>query len=95
MSEILEVRSYRHTYEVHFVDDHLEAFDARVTDQDFIVMDSVLTRIYPELATRVAARPHLMLEPTEEAKSYEGIRAVLERLSGRAFSKPGRVPAPL
>lgn len=87
------VQSYRGPYRVEQGVDTVEALDARLGSDDVILADAHLLKLYPALSKAIEQRPHLLIEPSEQAKSFGSLIPLIRELTARHFSKAGRLVA--
>ena len=93
MSDRITIRSHRSEYFVEFVDSGPATFREQVTEQDFVVIDQNICELYPELASLAMSRPHRIVVPSEQAKSYEALMPLIEQLITGRFTKSNQLVA--
>jgi len=91
MSDTLQVKSYRSEYSVTFVDSALETLQTTLRAGDRIVADRNVCKLYPQVAEVIARFDPIVIDPTEQVKSYEGIGPVINQLITQGFTKTNRV----
>ena len=94
MSKNFTVKSNVHDYSVHFVDDFALSLQEVLNPNDMLLIDEHIARLYnTKLDPLCSAFPHVFLEASEEAKSYERIGPVLEQLIQGGFRKNNKIVA--
>jgi 3-dehydroquinate synthase len=94
MSDQLEIRSYRYRYTAAFISDTPARLAATVRPGDGVVVDANVLRLYDFITPAIAATNNvIVVEPTESAKSYDQVSAVIQRLIDRRFTKRGQLIA--
>lgn len=91
--ESLSVRASRFEYRVEFVRDYAAVMHEVLTSDDFVLADANVVALYPRLRERVEALQHVLVRPTEEAKSFSNLAPIIEELIRRRFTKKGRLIA--
>ena len=89
----MRIRSSRYEYGVAFIDSYEEAMQRELTASDHLVVDENVLRLHRNLARQVKSFPHLVIMPTEEAKSFERLAPVIDTLISRGFNKGNRLVA--
>ncbi len=93
LSEGMKICSYRHDYEMVFVNDYLETLTENYQDRDYIVVDKTVCDLYPELAMFVKDRRHIMIEANELTKSFAKLEECIEILIENNFTRSNRLIA--
>lgn len=93
MSDRIKITSYRGEYFVQFVDSCLATFQEQVAANDFVVIDRNICELYPELAALATSRPHRIVAPSEQSKSYEALMPLIEQLIEGRFTKANQLVA--
>ena len=90
----MTVRSYKHAYDVRFVEDFAVALQECLIPGDVVTIDSAVLRLYQgRLAPLLETTPHIVIDPTEERKSYLGIEPFISRLIETGFRRNNRLIA--
>lgn len=92
MNRELTIRSQLRTYTVEFSEGAVELIRKVFREGDILCVDRVVADIYPEVLQSMPNSVFLV-EPTEEAKSYEGVMPLLERLISVGFKRDNRLLA--
>ena len=87
MSDILQIKSSIKDYEVHFSDDIAASLSSVVKTGDFLLIDEqVVNR--PQLKPFITGRKEvIMIQASENAKSYEGVIPVIDTLIKGGFKR--------
>ena len=94
MSEPLSVKSQKHTYTVRFEDDFAAPLREHLRDGDFLIVDANVLRLYnAAVAPILETAKHIVIEPTEERKSYQGLTPFIDELISKGFRKNNRLIA--
>lgn len=93
MTDGFQIKSYRRTYGVDFVDDAAGALRKALCSGDRIIADRNVWGLYPALAEAVVGFEPILVDPTETAKSYKGVIPLIERLIEERFTKRNRLVA--
>jgi 3-dehydroquinate synthase len=93
MNVKMNIRSYRCEYSLRFVADILPVLQAQVRARDVILLDQQVYNLYPELAAFVCGKQCIIINPTEEAKSYQSLTPLIGDLVEGGFSKTDRLIA--
>lgn len=89
-----EVQSYRGPYQVRFVGDAGVALGGMLGPGDRIVVDARVADLFAEkLAPALGVAPTRVIDPNEQAKSYEAIGETLRWLIEGGYKRSGRVVA--
>jgi 3-dehydroquinate synthase len=89
----LTIRSYRGDYSASFVEQPLPILQEVVRDRDVVILDKHVAGLYPELGQFAQAHRHQLITPCEEAKSYQALAPLLEKLITEGFTKTDRLMA--
>jgi len=94
LSDAFTVRSYRRDYHVEFADDPVKALDEALRPRDVVLADANVMARYPDLAG-IACRHGrcLSVAPSEEAKSFQALNPVFERIFELGMTKTDRLVA--
>ncbi|MCM8542590.1 MAG: hypothetical protein NE328_20155, partial [Lentisphaeraceae bacterium] len=77
MFEILKVKSLFKQYYVKQIEDLLDTLPLVLKDDDFIIIDQKVFDLFnPDLGA-IEGHKHLIIEASEEKKSYLGIQPIL------------------
>lgn len=93
LSEGMNIRSYRHEYEMLFVNSYLEALIENYEEGDYIIVDQAVCELYPELGTFVKERRYIMIEANESTKSFAKLGLFIETLIKNNFTRANRLIA--
>ncbi|MCA1985339.1 MAG: iron-containing alcohol dehydrogenase [Desulfovibrio sp.] len=94
MSKNFTVKSSVHDYTVTFCDDAVAALRESLAPGDTIFIDQVILTHHGErLAPVLETCPHLVLQASEEAKSFQRIGGVIEQLIQGGFRKNNKIVA--
>lgn len=94
MSKNFIIRSSIHNYSVQFVDDFVLSLQEILTPNDMLLIDKLIFSLYgTKLEPICSAFPNVLIESSEEAKSYEKIGPVLEQLIQGGFRKNNKIVA--
>ena len=90
----LKIKSIIHDYEVHFTDDFSVSLNVELQEGDFLIVDRNILRLYPqELKSVVKQFNTIVIDATEQQKSYEGIIPIIRTLIHDGFRKNHRLVA--
>jgi 3-dehydroquinate synthase len=90
----LKIKSVIHDYEVHFTDDFSVSINEELQEGDFLILDRNILRLYPqELKKLVLQFNTIVIDATEQQKSYEGIIPIIRTLIHDGFRKNHRLVA--
>lgn len=88
------MRSSKHTYDVRFEDDFASVLGEHVREGDVVLVDARVKELYSEgLSKFLHPENHLIIEPSEEKKSFQALAPVIERLIEGGFRKNHRLIA--
>ena len=90
MSEQLTIKSVFREYTVNFTDSYLNELRALKQDGDFFIVDKVISQLYPEILDE-CGESYWLVDASENAKSYEGVIPLFERLIEGGFRKNHRL----
>jgi 3-dehydroquinate synthase len=94
MSKDFVVHSSMHDYSVHFIDDFTVSLQEILNPNDMLLIDEHIFRLYEtRLHPVCTVFPHVIIQASEEAKSYEKIGPILERLIQGGFRKNNKIVA--
>lgn len=94
MSEILCVKSSKHNYEVRFENDFAAALSKELRESDVILVDATVKSLYADKLNPLLKQvKHIVVEPSEARKSYQGIEPFLDELIKNGFRKNQRLIA--
>lgn len=90
----MKINSYKGAYEVRFAEDFAGALSAELRDEDVLIVDDNVRRLYAErLQALLNRHRHYILESSEARKSYRGVEDVIGRLINDGFKKNHRLVA--
>jgi 3-dehydroquinate synthase len=89
----MQIKSYRHTYELEFVDNFIDTLARNHQDGDTIIVDQTVCRLYPALAQWLETRHHIMIEANEATKSFAQLSEFIETLIENNFTRANRLIA--
>lgn len=94
MSEVLSVKSHKHTYKVRFEDDFAKPLREHLREGDFLIVDANVLSLYDAaLSPILETTKHILIEPTEKCKSYQGLTPFIDELISKGFRKNNRLIA--
>ena len=94
MSEPLSVKSHKHTYKVRFEDDFSQPLREHLRDGDFLIVDANVLKLYAAAVSPILeTAKHIVIEPTEEYKSYQGLTPFIDELISKGFRRNNRLIA--
>ena len=94
MSDRFSVRSHKHVYDVRFEDDFAAVLEGHVQDGDVLVVDAHVRDLYADRLTPVLeTSKHVIIEPSEERKSYQALTPFIQHLIESGFRKNHRLIA--
>lgn len=87
MSNKLSIKSSINNYEVHFIDDLTASLSSVIKPGDFILIDELVAN-KPELLPFVTGKKDvIIIQASENAKSYEGVIPVIDTLIKGGFKR--------
>ncbi len=89
---ILTVSASQGTYSVRFCPDAFRALSELVSPADYICLDRTIAELYPKFKQILPERT-LIVNPDENAKSFEGVIPLINGLIGGGFRRDGRLIA--
>jgi 3-dehydroquinate synthase len=89
----MSIRSSRRVYSVAFVADPLPALEAARGERDVVCIDKTVFDLYPAVAAVAAKGPYRLIEPCEEAKSFDALGDILADLLAGGLTKSDRLIA--
>ncbi|MDP3735445.1 MAG: 3-dehydroquinate synthase [bacterium] len=94
MLHTFSVKSSVHNYTAAFVDDAPTTLASCLSEGDFVIVDKNVLELYERtIGALVRGHGHVVLDATEEKKSYLGVVSVLEHLIENGFRKNNRLVA--
>lgn len=94
MSDKLTVKSSKHSYEVRFEDHFEKALKEHLRDGDVITVDATVLKHYREQLDPILKEArHVVIAPSEEQKSYQGVEPFINHLIESGFRKNNRLIA--
>ena len=60
---------------------------------DVVIIDQVIARLYPSIIVSIGETNKILIEPTENTKSYESIGRIIEKIVSKGFSKNNKLVA--
>lgn len=93
MSETFSIQSYRGEYSVHFTDDIAAILAEQVAPADLVVMDRRIHELYPVLSEVLGKRAVMLMDATEEAKSFDQVAPLIQTMIDRNMGKGSRLIA--
>jgi 3-dehydroquinate synthase len=93
LPEALAIRASRYEYRVDFVTDYADVLERTFGPDDFLIVDRNVLLAHERLRRSVASFPQIVIDPSEEAKSFGQLAPVIEELIQRRFTKKGRLVA--
>ncbi|MDA9982786.1 iron-containing alcohol dehydrogenase [Gammaproteobacteria bacterium] len=93
LSPGMKICSYRHEYELVFIDNFLTTLSNSYEDGDYIVVDNRVCQLHTELSEFVKARRNIIIEANEATKSFERLGSFIESLIENNFTRANRLIA--
>jgi len=94
VSKDFSVLSAVHHYNVHFVDDFSDSLKQITQSGDLLLVDAKVFGAYEgRLHPALFNNPHVVIEPSEEKKSYQELGPILERFISGGFRKNNKIIA--
>lgn len=94
MSKSLTVQSSKYPYTVRFEDHFDVVLKEQITLGDVIVVDDNVLKIYEQQLSPVLKNTcHIVIEPSEKQKSYQGVEPFVDNLIKSGFRKNNRMIA--
>ncbi len=93
MYNILTIQSCRSQYTVHFVNNYIETLKNLLHPDDFLIIDTHVWELYPDIGANTQGVKMILLEPSELAKSFDALQPVLKHLIENHFTKSNRLIA--
>ena len=94
MSKDFTVLSAVHDYNVHFVDDFTHPLKKIIQPEDILMIDENIFGVYETRLKPILARaPHIVIQPSEEKKSYQELGPLLEQFIDGGFRKNNKIIA--
>jgi len=88
------VQSHKHVYDVRFEDDFAAVLEGHVQDGDVLVVDAHVRDLYADRLTPILeTSKHVIIEPSEERKSYQALTPFIQHLIESGFRKNHRLIA--
>ena len=88
----LQVKASQGSYSVFFCSDALLALSDLVSPHDYICLDQTIADLYPRFAEILPEKTYIV-NPDENAKSFEGVIPLINRLISDGFRRDGRLIA--
>lgn len=92
MSNFLNIKSIFRDYSVDFCNS-IESLGTELRTNDFVILDSKVNNLYPEISTLVKDNNKYIVSACEESKSYDAISDVFKSIIESGFSKTDRIIA--
>ena len=90
----MTVQSSKHPYNVLFVDNYLSSFKEDLVPGDVVMVDANILEIYSDqLPPALKDVSHIVIEPSEKQKSYQGVEHFINKLIENGFRKNNRLIA--
>jgi len=94
MADNLLIKSSIHDYTAGFVDDAPGALASCLSEGDFVIVDRKVLELYEHtIGAVIRDHGHVVIDATEEKKSYIGVVPVIEHLIENGFHKNNRLVA--
>ena len=94
MSKDFTIRSSVHDYSVRFVNDFNAVLDDILESGDILLIDENIYSLYRKRLAPICDRcRHIIIEPSEVKKSYQGVIPIIESLIEGGFRKNNRIIA--
>lgn len=93
MSERLCISSYRHNYSVEFVSDYAEVMRNQLRPDDYLIIDKHVLELHANLRACMDGFKHILIDPSEQAKSYEALVPIIQELIDNRLTKKDRLIA--
>ena len=92
MFEDFKVQSFHHEYHVKFCE-YKSELAKNLSEGDFIILDKNIKNIYKDVDEVIKGHKVYLVDPSEEAKSYENIGNIINLIIESGFSKNNRLVA--
>lgn len=94
MSDMFSIQSIFRTYSVSFIDDFRATLCAALKDGDTILVDRQVHALFPVVLGSLPARVRILIvDATEDQKSYDKLIWIIEDLIEKGFKKNNRLVA--
>lgn len=93
MSKILSVKSIYKEYDVNQIYHLKETLEETLKESDFVIIDKKVCALFPAEIEPALKVKNIVIEASEEIKSYKGVEPILEELIERGFKKNHRLVA--
>lgn len=93
-TQVFEVKSHLRKYEVRFIDDLRSELHRQVKLGDIIILDENIQKLYISQLQDILKENHcIVVNPSEQNKSYQGVISVIQELIENGFRKNNRLIA--
>ncbi|GAB2695480.1 AroB-related putative sugar phosphate phospholyase (cyclizing) [Aliiglaciecola aliphaticivorans] len=92
MFKDFSVQSFKGEYRVEFIE-YTKGLSETIKDGDVVVADSNVLKLYPEIRKLASNLNIVEIQANEQAKTYENIGLIMERIISFGFSKNNRIIA--
>jgi len=90
----IAIKSIVHDYGVVFTENYASTLKQLVKDGDYIIVDRKIVELYgATLQPILAGNKHIVIEATEEQKSYQGVEPLIRQLIDGGYRKNHRLIA--
>jgi len=91
---LMKIKSHKWEYEVKRIFDLRSALESVLVDGDIILIDQNVAKLYKQnLKTALNKHEYMLIEPTENLKSYQQIEKIIDWLIRVGFKKNNRLVA--
>jgi 3-dehydroquinate synthase len=70
-----------------------DSLATHLNNGDVVIIDQVIARLYPSTIVSIAETNKILIEATEDTKSYESIGRIIEQIVSKGFSKNNKLVA--
>lgn len=90
----IAIKSIVHDYGVIFTDDFAASLRSVIKDGDYIIVDRKIVELYnAQISPILADTNHIIIDATEDQKSYQGVEPLISQLIEGGFRKNHRLIA--
>ena len=70
-----------------------DSLPTHLNNGDVVIIDQVIARLYPSIIISIGETNKILIEATEDTKSYESIGRIIEKIVSKGFSKNNKLVA--
>ena len=89
----LSISSYRHEYQLTFVDNCVEQLAECYVEGDYIVVDELICSKYPSIESFVESVSHIKITANEKTKSFDEVGNFIKLLIENGFTRANKLIA--